>query len=215
MGNNGSSDRLYLGGSKIAADGDCRHEIKRRLLLGSKAMTNLDSILKSRHCFADKCPSGQSYGFLYIHVQMWELNYKESWVPNKWCFWTVLLEKILESPLDCKEIQRVNPDWIFTEGMMLKLKFQYFGHLMWRTDSLEKTLMLGKIEGRRRRGWQRMTWLNGITDMMNMSLSKFQEFDGQGSVVSYSHGSQSGGHDWATKLKWIREEFQRKNGNYF
>ena len=96
----------------------------------------------------------------------------------KW-FWTVVLEKTLESPLDCKEIQPVYLKEISTEcsleGLMLKLKLQYFGHLIWRADSVEKTLMLGKIEGRRRRGWQRMRWLDDIMDSMNMSLSKLQE----------------------------------------
>ena len=110
---------------------------------------------------------------------MWELDYKESWVPKNWCFWTVVLEKTLESPLDCKEIKPVNPKEISPEyslgGLMMKLKLQYFGHLIQRTDSLEKTLMLGKIEGRRRRGWQRIRWLNSITDSKNVSLSKIQE----------------------------------------
>ena len=97
----------------------------------------------------------------------------------KRCFWTVVLEKTLESPLDCKEIQPVHPKVITPEysleGLTLKLKFQYFGHLMWRADSLEKTLMLGKIDGKRRRGWHRMRWLDGITDLMDMRLSKLQE----------------------------------------
>ena len=101
---------------------------------------------------------------------MWELDHKEIWALKNWCFWTVVLEKTLESPLDCKEIQPVHP-----KGLMLKLKLQYFGHLMWRTDSFEKTLMLGKTEGRRRRGRQRMRWLDGITDSMNMSLSGLRE----------------------------------------
>ena len=94
-----------------------------------------------------------------------ELNNKESWAPKNWRFWTVVLEETLESPMDCKEIQPVHPKEISPEysmeGLMLKLKLQYFGHLMWSTDSLEKTLMLGKIEGRRRRRWQRMRWWDG------------------------------------------------------
>ena len=110
---------------------------------------------------------------------MWELDYKESWAPRNWCFWTVVLEKLLEIPLDCKQIQPVHPkrnqSWVYiTMKLMLKLKLQYFGHLMRRTDPLEKTLMLGKIEGRRK-GGQRMRCLDGITNSMNLSLSRLQE----------------------------------------
>ena len=111
---------------------------------------------------------------------MWELDYKESWVPKNWRCWTVLLEKTLESPLDWKEIQPVHflneiSPGCSLEGLMLKLKLQYFGHLMQRAESFEKTLMLGKIGGRRRRGRQRTGWLDGITDSMDMSLGKLQE----------------------------------------
>ena len=112
---------LLWGGSKFTPDGDCSHEIKRCMVLGRKAMTNLDSILKSkkqRRYFADKGSSSQSYGFSSSHVRMWEVDHKESWVPKNWCFWTVVLEKTLASPSDCKEIKPVNPKgnqfWIFS-----------------------------------------------------------------------------------------------------
>ena len=110
------ADFIFLG-SKITAYGDCSHEIRICLLLGRKVMTNLDSILKNRHYFVNKGPSSQGYGLSSGHICMWELDYKESWVPKNWCFWTVVLEKILESPLDCKEIQPVHPkgdqSWVF------------------------------------------------------------------------------------------------------
>ena len=110
------SDFIFLG-SKTTADGDCSHEIKRHVLLGRKVVTNLDSILKIRHNFVHKGPSIQGYGFSSSHVWMWELDCEESWVLKNWCFWTVVLEKTLESPLDCKEIQSVHPkgnhSWIF------------------------------------------------------------------------------------------------------
>ena len=110
------SDFIFLG-SKITADGDCSHEIKRCLLLGRKVMTNLDSIFKSRHYFANKSLSSQGYGFSISHVWMWELDCEESWVLKNWCFWTVVLEKTLESCLACKEVQPVHPKgdqcWVF------------------------------------------------------------------------------------------------------
>ena len=183
-------DFIFLG-SKITADGDCRHEIKRCLLLGRKAMAILHSILKSRD-FANKGPSGQSYGFSSSHVCMWELDHKGSWAPKNWCFWTVVLEKTLKSPLDCKKIKPVNPKgnqfWIFR--LMLKLTLQYFGHLMGRTDSLANTLMLGKIEGRKRRGQEDETagwhhWLNGHE--FEQALG---DCDGQGSLERCSPWGQ-------------------------
>ena len=137
-------------------------------------MTNLESILRSRHYFVNKGPSSQGYGFSSSHVCMWELDYKESWAQKNWCFWTVVLEKTLESPLDCRRsnqsiLKEIRPGCSL-EGLMLKLKLRYSGHLMRRAGSFEKTLMLGKIEGRRRRGQQRRRWLDGITNPMDMGL---------------------------------------------
>ena len=133
-------------------------------------------IKKQRHYFANKSPYSQSYGFPSSHAQMWKLDHKEGWASKNWCFWIVVLEKTLESPLDSKEIKPVSPKgnqpWIFTEGLMLELKLQHSGHLMWRADSLVKTLMLEKTEDRMRRGQQRMRWLDGIINSMDMSLSK-------------------------------------------
>ena len=166
---------IFLG-SKIIATSDCSHEIKGRLLLGSRAMTNLDRVLKSWD--VTLLIKSQSYGFsvLTYGCESWT-DHKEDWELKNGCFWTVVLEKTLESHLDCKEIQpsilkEINPEYSL-EGLILKP--QIFGHLIWTADSLEKTLMLGKIEGKRRRGWQRLRWLDGTTDSMNMSLSKLRE----------------------------------------
>ena len=104
---------------------------------------------------------------------MWELDHKESWVPKNWCFWTVVLEKTLESPLE-SNLKEINPEYSL-EGLMLKMKLQYFGHLMRRDDSLEKILMMGNIKGRRRRDWQRLKWLDNITNSMDLNLRKLQE----------------------------------------
>jgi len=136
-------------------------------------------IKKQRHHFADKDPSSQSYGFSSSHVPMWKLDHQEGWISKNWCFQTVVLEKTLDSPLYSKEIKSIDPKgnqtWIFIGRTMLKLKLQYFGLLIQRANSLEKTLMLGKIEGKRRRGWQRMRWLDSITHSMDMNLSKPRE----------------------------------------
>ena len=131
-------------------------------------------IKKQRHYFVNKGPSSQGYGFSSGHVWMWELDFKESWAPKNWCFWTVVLEKTLGVPWTARRsnqsiLKEICPGCSL-EGLMLKLKLQYFGHLMQRADSFEKTLLLGKIEGKRRRGQQRMRWLDGIIDSIDMGL---------------------------------------------
>ena len=128
--NSGNSGRLYFGGSSITADGECSHETKTHLILGRKVMTNLDNILKKqRHYLANKGPSSQGYGFSSSHVWMWKLDHKESWAPKNLCFWTVVLEKTHESPLDCK-IKPINPKenqpWIFVGGIDAEVEVPLF-----------------------------------------------------------------------------------------
>ena len=173
-------ETLFWGGSKITADGDCSHEIKRRLLLGRKAMTNLDSILKSRditlptevHLVKAMAFPVVTYGHESWSIQKAEHQRMDAF--ELWCW-----RRLLRVPWTARRsnqpiLKGISPEYSL-EGLMLKLKLQYFGHLMRRADSLEKTLMLGKIEGRKRRWWQRMRWLDGITDSMDMNLSRLQE----------------------------------------
>ena len=173
------SDFIF-GGSKITADGDCSHEIKRRLLLGRKVMTNLDSILKSRDItLPTKVCLVKAMVFPVVMYGC------ESWTVKKaecrridafelWCWRRLLVLPWTARRSNQSILKEISPG-ISLEGMMLKLKLQYFGHLIGRVDSLEKTLMLGGIGGRRRRGGQRMRWLDGITDSMAVSLSELQE----------------------------------------
>ena len=171
---------FIFGGSKITADGDCSHEIKRRLLLGRKVMTNLDSILKSRDItLPTKVHLVKAMVFPVVMYGC------ESWIVKKaehqridasepWC-WRRLLRVPWTTRKSNQSIQKDISPGCSLEGMMLKLKLQYFGHLMQRVDSLEKTLMLGGIGGRRKRGQKRMRWLDGITDSMDVRLSELQD----------------------------------------
>ena len=171
---------FILGGSKITSEGDCSHEIKRRLLLGRKVMTNLDSILKSRDItLPTKVRLVKAMVFLVVMYGCESLTVKKAERQKIYAFELWCWRRLLRVPWTARRsnqsiLKEISPG-ISLEGRMLKLKLQYFGHLMRRVDSLEKTLMLGRIGGRRRRGRQRMRWLDGITDSMDVSLSELQE----------------------------------------
>ena len=176
----GNSADFILGGSKITADGDCSHEIKRHLLLGRKAMTNLDCIVKSRGITLPikvHLVKAMAFPVVLYGCESWIIKKAKHWRTDGFELWygrRLLRVRWTARKSNQSILKEISPEYSL-EGLILKMKFQYFGHLMQRTDSFEKTLMLGKIEGRRRRGQQRMSWLDGITNSMHMSLSKLQE----------------------------------------
>ena len=175
-----NSVRLYFLGSKITADGDCSHEIKRRLLLGRKVVTKLDSILKSRDITLTtnvRLVKAMFFPVVMYGCESWTVKKAEHWRIDAFelrCWWRLLRVPGTARTSDQSILKEISLGCSL-ERLMLKLKLQYFGHLMRRADSLEKTLMLGKIEGRRRRGQQRMAWLDGITDLVDMGLGGLRE----------------------------------------
>ena len=200
---------FILGGSKFTEDGDWSHEIKRCLLLGRKAMTNLDRILKSRDIILlTKVCIVKTMVFLVVMYgcESWTLKKAEYQRVDAfelwWCRRRLLRVRWTARRSNQSILKEISPECSL-EGLILKLKLQYFGHLMWRTDSLGKTLMMGKIEGRWRRGHQRMRWLDGIIYSMDMSLSRLRELvmDREAGVLQ-SMGLQRVRHVWVSELNW-------------
>ena len=201
------TDFIFLG-SKITADGDCSHEIQRRLLLGRKVMTNLDSILKSRDITLPTevhLVKTMVFPVVMYVCESWTIKKAERWRIDAfelWCWRRLLSVTWIARGSNQSILEEISPEYSL-EGLMLKLKLQDFGHLMQRTDSLEKTLMLGKIEGRRR-GWQRMRWLDGITNHWTWVEQALEVTDGQGSLAYCSpwNHKESDMTEWLKELNW-------------
>ena len=180
MGNNGNSVRLYFSGLQITADGDCSHEIKRRLLLGRKVMTNLDSIFKSRDITLPtkvRLVKAMIFSVAMYGCEIWKVKKAERQRIDAfelWCWRRLLRVPWTARRSNQSTLKEISPGCSL-EGLMLKLKLQYFGHLIRRVDSLEKNVMPGRIGGRKRRGQERMRWLDGTTNSMDMDLGRLQE----------------------------------------
>ena len=204
------SDFIFLG-SKITADGDCSHEIKRCLLLGRKVMTNLDSIFKSRDTTLPTMVclvKAMVFPVVMYGCESWTVKKAERWRIDAfelWC-WRRLLRVPWTARRSNQSILKELSPGCSLEGIMLKLKLQYFGHLMWRIDLLEKTLMLGGIGGRRRSGGQRMRWLEGITDSTWVWVNSGSWWWTGRPGVLWFIGLQRVGHDWATDLIWSYQD---------
>ena len=199
----GSRHRFSLLGSEITTDGDCSREMRRRLFLRRKVTTTLDSVLETRRHFADKHPCSQGYGFSSGHVWMWELDCEESWAPKNWCFWTMVLEKTLESPLDCKEIQpghpKGNQSWIFIGRMDAEAETP----ILWLPDAGKDWMEAEKGDDR---GWD--GWIASQTQWTWVWVnSRSWWWIGRSCMLQFM-GLQRVGHNWATELNWTDEDMQ-------